>query len=52
MNNSEDRKLDSQVLGYFERLLESKAKNDKGKLLNIQKQHQSLDMLFVNYIKI
>lgn len=37
MNNSEDRKLDSQVLGYFERLLESKAKNDKGKLLNIQK---------------
>lgn len=37
MNTSEDKKLDSQVAGYFERLLESKATNDKGKFLNIQK---------------
>lgn len=37
MNTSEDKKLDSQVLEYFEKLLESKAKSDKGKLLNIQK---------------
>jgi len=37
MNTGEDKKLDSQVNGYFERLMASKAKNDKGKLLNIQK---------------
>lgn len=37
MNTTDDKKLDSQVLGYFEKLLESKAKSDKGKLLNIQK---------------
>lgn len=37
MNTAEDKKLDSQVSGYFERLMESKAKNDKGRFLNIQK---------------
>lgn len=37
MNTSEDKKLDSQVNGYFEHLLESKAKSDKGRFLNIQK---------------
>lgn len=44
MNTSEDKKLDSQVLEYFEKLLESKAKSDKGKLLNIQKLHPNLGM--------
>lgn len=37
MNTLVDKKLDSQVAGYFERLLESKATSDKGKFLNIQK---------------
>jgi hypothetical protein len=36
MNNSKDRKLDSQVEGYFEKLMESKAKNEKGQFLNLQ----------------
>jgi hypothetical protein len=36
MNTSNDRKLDSQVEDYFEKLMESKAKNSKGGFLNIQ----------------
>jgi hypothetical protein len=36
MNTSADRKLDSQVDNYFQELMESQAKNNKGKLLNIQ----------------
>lgn len=37
MNTSADKKLDNQVSMYFEKLLESKATNDKGKFLNIEK---------------
>ena len=37
MNTNDDRKLDSQVIKYFEKLMESKATNDKGVFLNIQK---------------
>lgn len=37
MNTSDSKKLDIQVVEYFERLLESKATNNKGKLLNIEK---------------
>ena len=36
MNSSEDKKLDAQLDAYFEKLMESKAKSNKGKLLNIQ----------------
>ncbi|MCU4173951.1 hypothetical protein [Carboxylicivirga sp. N1Y90] len=36
MNTSEDKKLDHQLEGYFEKLLESKAKSSKGKFLNIE----------------
>lgn len=36
MNTSKDKKLDSQVVEYFEKLLESKAKNEKGNFLNIE----------------
>jgi hypothetical protein len=36
MNTTNDRKLDSQVEEYFEKLMESKATNDKGRFLNIQ----------------
>jgi len=35
MNTNTDKKLDTQVQEYFERLMESKAKSDKGKFLNI-----------------
>jgi hypothetical protein len=35
MNTSEDKKLDSQVDNYFERLMESKAKSDEGEYLQI-----------------
>ncbi len=35
MNTNADKKLDTQVEEYFEKLMESKAKSDKGKLLNI-----------------
>jgi hypothetical protein len=35
MNNTNDRKLDEQVVGYFEKLMRSNAKNDKGILLNV-----------------
>ncbi len=37
MNTSDDKDLDSQVVGYFQKLLESKATSNKGRLLNIQK---------------
>jgi len=37
MNNPKDKKLDSQVEEYFEELMKSQAKSDKGKYLNIQK---------------
>lgn len=36
MKTSKDKKLDSQVSEYFEKLMESKSKSDKGKLLNIE----------------
>lgn len=36
MNTSEDKKLDAQLEGYFERLMESKATSSKGKYLNIE----------------
>lgn len=36
MNTKNDKKLDSQVEEYFEKLLESKAKNANGRFLNIQ----------------
>lgn len=36
MNTSKDRKLDSQVEEYFEKLMESKAVNNKGRYMNIQ----------------
>jgi hypothetical protein len=35
MNTKADKKLDTQVDEYFEKLMESKAKSDKGKFLNI-----------------
>jgi hypothetical protein len=35
MNTKADKKLDTQVEEYFEKLMESKAKSDKGKFLNI-----------------
>lgn len=38
MLTNEDKKLDKQVIEYFELLLESQAKSDRGKLLNIQNQ--------------
>mgnify|MGYP001263486621 CR=1 FL=1 len=36
MNTKSDKKLDSQVEEYFEKLLESKSKNANGRFLNIQ----------------
>ncbi|MCD4745121.1 MAG: hypothetical protein K8R58_02355 [Bacteroidales bacterium] len=36
LNTSDDKKLDAQVAGYFERLMESKAKSEKGKFLHIE----------------
>lgn len=36
MNTSKDKKLDSQVEEYFEILMKSEAKSEKGKFLNIQ----------------
>jgi DNA-binding protein H-NS len=36
MKTAKDKKLDSQVSEYFEKLMESKSKSDKGKLLNIE----------------
>ena len=36
MNTRNDKKLESQLEEYFEKLLESKAKSDKGRFLNIQ----------------
>jgi hypothetical protein len=36
MKTSKDKKLDSQVVGYFEKLMENKSKTDKGKLLNLE----------------
>jgi hypothetical protein len=36
MNTAKDRKLDAQVEEYFEKLMQSKAKSDKGVLLNIE----------------
>jgi len=36
MQNTDDKKLDSQVEGYFEKLMESKAKSDKGLFLKIE----------------
>ncbi len=36
MNNSKHKKLDSQVEEYFEILMKSEAKSDKGKFLNIE----------------
>lgn len=37
MNTSEDKNLDTQVSNYFRLLMESKAKSDRGRFLNIQK---------------
>lgn len=37
MNTSEDKDLDAQVGNYFRLLMDSKAKSDKGRFLNIQK---------------
>ena len=36
MNTSKDKKLDSQVEEYFEILMKSEAKSEKGRFLNIQ----------------
>jgi hypothetical protein len=36
MKTAKDKKLDLQVAEYFEKLMESKSKTDKGKLLNIE----------------
>lgn len=36
MKTPDDKKLDAQLEGYFEKLMESKAKSHKGKYLNIQ----------------
>ncbi len=36
MKTAKDKKLDWQVAEYFEKLMESKSKTDKGKLLNIE----------------
>lgn len=36
MNTSKDKKLDSQVEEYFELLMKSEAKSEKGKFLNIE----------------
>jgi hypothetical protein len=36
MNSPEDKKLDSQVEKYFEKLMESKAKSDEGEYLQIE----------------
>lgn len=36
MNTNADKKLDTQVEEYFEKLMESKAKSNKGKFLNIE----------------
>lgn len=38
MNNENDKKLDVQLEGYFKKLMESKAKNSKGKYINIQNE--------------
>ncbi|MCC5939356.1 MAG: hypothetical protein JJU34_18900 [Lunatimonas sp.] len=38
MDNSEDRKLDKQLEGYFLNLLKAKAKNSKGRYINIQRE--------------
>ncbi len=37
MNTPEDKNLDTQVSNYFRLLMDSKAKSDKGRFLNIQK---------------
>ena len=37
MNNSEDKKLDSQLMQYFEDLMESKAKDYNGEYINMEK---------------
>ena len=36
LQNPDDKKLDTQVVGYFEKLMESKAKSDKGTFLQIK----------------
>lgn len=36
MNTKEDKKLDSQILEYYEKLLESKAKDQKGNFLHLE----------------
>ncbi|QQM28042.1 hypothetical protein [Elizabethkingia sp. M8] len=38
MDNSKDKKLDSQLEGYFFELSKSKAKNSKGRYINVQKE--------------
>lgn len=38
MDNPKDHKLDSQLETYFQDLLKSKAKNSKGRYINIQKE--------------
>jgi hypothetical protein len=38
MDTSSDKKLDSQLEGYFSDLLKAKAKNNKGRYINIQKE--------------
>ena len=38
MDTSDDRKLDSQIEEYFRELSKAKAKNAKGRYMNIQKE--------------
>lgn len=38
MNGKSDQKLDSQLEGYFRKLSQSKAKNSKGRFVNIEKE--------------
>lgn len=38
MDTAEDRKLDNQLEGYFQNLSKAKAKNSKGRFVNIQKE--------------
>ncbi|MEO7047331.1 MAG: hypothetical protein ABI091_18660, partial [Ferruginibacter sp.] len=37
MNTSEDKNLDSQIMGYYQELMQSKAKNYNGEYVNLEK---------------
>lgn len=37
MNTSEDKNLDAQVMGYYQELMQSKAKNYNGEYINLEK---------------